>query len=195
MTEEQEKWYERETAAFRAWWEADGEKTYSETPTMAAGAGWLKRAESAAPPVSVADTDIERGAFRYAYDHDLSKAFPSEKSAPLDQTIRLLIKGWESADDADHCNMLRNVDAALGEYVSAPSAIEPSKWIAVEDRLPTQGMDVLIYHVLGDRDRPEVPHAYDVGWLLSSGWYFPWDRAGRNKPMFVTHWMPLPEAP
>jgi len=66
----------------------------------------------------------------------------------------------------------------------------------VSERLPELGVDVMIYHVLGDRDRPEVPHAYDVGWLLSNGWYFPWDR-GRDKqrPMFVTHWMPLPEPP
>jgi hypothetical protein len=46
--ESDEEWYEREKAAFRAWWESEGEKAFSVTPTMAAGAGWLKRAESAA---------------------------------------------------------------------------------------------------------------------------------------------------
>lgn len=43
-----DEWYEREKTAFRAWWESDdNEKTFSSTPTMAAGAGWFARAEAA----------------------------------------------------------------------------------------------------------------------------------------------------
>lgn len=46
-SETDEAWYERETAAFKAWWESEGEKKFSASPTMAAGAGWLARAEAA----------------------------------------------------------------------------------------------------------------------------------------------------
>lgn len=43
--ESDSEWYEREKAEFIAWWESEGQKKFSETPTMAAGAGWFKRAE------------------------------------------------------------------------------------------------------------------------------------------------------
>lgn len=45
--ESPDEWYERERAAFIAWWESEGQKKFSETPTLAAGAGWLARAEAA----------------------------------------------------------------------------------------------------------------------------------------------------
>ena len=70
-----------------------------------------------------------------------------------------------------------------------------AKWIKAEKRKPKRYTDVLIYHVLGDTDRSEVPHAWDVAWWTGKEWYFPWDRADRQKPMFVTHWMPLPRKP
>lgn len=41
-----EAWYERERAAFIAWWESEGEKKFGATPTMAAGAGWFAKAEA-----------------------------------------------------------------------------------------------------------------------------------------------------
>jgi hypothetical protein len=41
-----DEWYEREKAAFIAWWESEGQKKFGETPTLAAGAGWLARAEA-----------------------------------------------------------------------------------------------------------------------------------------------------
>lgn len=45
-----DEWYERERNAFIAWWESEGQKKFSDTPTLAAGAGWLARAEAARPP-------------------------------------------------------------------------------------------------------------------------------------------------
>ena len=75
---------------------------------------------------------------------------------------------------------------------STPSA---SGWIKAEDRKPAFHQEVMIYHVLGDRDRPEVPHGFDVAWWTKEGWLFPWDRGDRQRPMFVTHWKPLPEKP
>ena len=41
-----DEWYERERAAFIAWWEADEGKKFSGNPTLAAGAAWFARAES-----------------------------------------------------------------------------------------------------------------------------------------------------
>lgn len=53
----QDEWYERERAAFIVWWEAEGQNQFSETPTLAAGAGWLARAEAmnAAPEITDAE--------------------------------------------------------------------------------------------------------------------------------------------
>lgn len=41
------EWYERERAAFIAWWESEGQKKFGADPTLAAGAGWLARADAA----------------------------------------------------------------------------------------------------------------------------------------------------
>lgn len=43
--ESPDEWYERERAAFIAWWESEGQKKFGEAPTLAAGAGWFARAE------------------------------------------------------------------------------------------------------------------------------------------------------
>jgi hypothetical protein len=50
--ESPDDWYVRERDAFRVWWEAGGRETYSETSTMAAGAGWLARAERHSTPAT-----------------------------------------------------------------------------------------------------------------------------------------------
>ena len=68
-------------------------------------------------------------------------------------------------------------------------------WIKVTDGLPDDGVNVLIYHVLGDRDRSEVPHAFDVACVLDGKWILPWDRDGKNHIVWVTHWRPLPLEP
>lgn len=47
---ESQEWYERERAAFIAWWESEGQEKFSATPTLAAGAGWFARAEAASSP-------------------------------------------------------------------------------------------------------------------------------------------------
>lgn len=71
------------------------------------------------------------------------------------------------------------------------------QWIAVSERLPKDGDEVLVCHVLGDRGGS--PRGYDVATLTRSDpetWVFPWDRSGNNPPpQWVTHWMPLPPPP
>jgi hypothetical protein len=44
-----DEWYERERAAFIAWWESEGQAKFGATPTLAAGAGWLAKAEAVRP--------------------------------------------------------------------------------------------------------------------------------------------------
>jgi hypothetical protein len=50
-----DEWYEREKAAFIAWWESEGQKKFGETPTLAAGAGWLARAEAVRSETALTD--------------------------------------------------------------------------------------------------------------------------------------------
>jgi hypothetical protein len=45
VSESPDEWYARERAAFISWWESEGQAKFSETPTIAAGAGWFARAE------------------------------------------------------------------------------------------------------------------------------------------------------
>ena len=61
-----------------------------------------------------------------------------------------------------------------------------NRWISVEERLPEDGVDVLIY----DRENLEAPissasHRSGRGWVCDLELYF-------DGP---THWMPLPEPP
>jgi hypothetical protein len=53
--ESPDEWYEREKAAFIAWWESEGQKKFGETPTLAAGAGWLARAEAMRSETALTD--------------------------------------------------------------------------------------------------------------------------------------------
>lgn len=70
-------------------------------------------------------------------------------------------------------------------------------WVSTADGMPEHGQEVLIFHVLGDAGRS--PTGIDVAWWfgLEKGWTFPWDRdhLPLQKPRWVTHWMPLPDAP
>jgi hypothetical protein len=68
------------------------------------------------------------------------------------------------------------------------------EWIPVTEKLPNTDADVLVHHILGDRDR--CPRACDVAAYINGEWIFPWDRGQLNPPPdWVTHWMPLPEPP
>ncbi len=61
-----------------------------------------------------------------------------------------------------------------------------SDWIKVEDRLPEEGVSVLVsYHGLG----PTI--AYPIGTKGILQW---WHSAGHHA-INVTHWQPLPEPP
>ena len=57
-----------------------------------------------------------------------------------------------------------------------------SEWISVDDTLPSQAEDVLMYD----------------GWVITIGWYnlHVFETQSPDQVMFdITHWMPLPEPP
>ena len=96
----------------------------------------------------------------------------------------------------------RRCDASLGAHNAVEqwnrrahlAAGSGEGWVSVETRLPDDGAEVLVYHVLGDQARS--PRAYDIAAFMNGKWIFMWDRGGLNPPpQWVTHWQPLPPAP
>lgn len=57
------------------------------------------------------------------------------------------------------------------------------KWISVEERLPEEEVQVLVYGRI----------FMDIGWILDSKWKSEYINAYDDDE--ITHWMPLPEAP
>lgn len=67
-------------------------------------------------------------------------------------------------------------------------------WVSTDVRLPKERVEVLVCHILGDRDR--CPRAYDVAAYWDGAWHFPWDRTNQNpEPQWVLWWMPIPKEP
>jgi hypothetical protein len=65
-----DEWYERERAAFIAWWESEGQAKFGATPTLAAGAGWLAKAEAVRPearPTKPFDEAARKIIVKYAH--------------------------------------------------------------------------------------------------------------------------------
>ncbi len=81
----------------------------------------------------------------------------------------------------EECTKVMNADA-FG-YIQQLEALVP-RWISVEDRLPEQGAMALCY----TRNYIEV-----LQWDGKSGLWF--GLRTINPKGYVTHWMPLPEAP
>lgn len=74
------------------------------------------------------------------------------------------------------------------------------EWISVEDRLPTNDDDVLVYNPkdgisIGEFDLAKVHGYYEEDgsyFITNSGWETEYSWAPYMSP---THWMPLPEPP
>lgn len=92
------------------------------------------------------------------------------------------------------CNneeQVKIIEAALDLY---ENSLRPGQWIDVNERLPADGEEVLLYHCLGDSRRGD--HARDVASYINGKWIFPWDRGELNpRPRWPVAWAPLPAEP
>ena len=100
-------------------------------------------------------------------------------------------------DDIYPTLVCSNFDA-VGEgalaYIQQLEAQAP-KWISVEERLPEDDIDVLVY-AIGNNEESVIAmtsythnmHGYNI-----EGWRSPWQYFFHEYK--ITHWMPLPEPP
>ena len=64
-----------------------------------------------------------------------------------------------------------------------------SEWISVEERLPEKGIEVLVALKIGDRVSVDTDRIYFGKWLNYGKFGCACEKG------YVTHWLPLPEAP
>ena len=114
-----------------------------------------------------------------------------QKSLETMRQVLVCASAWEP-----RARLLGNVTAydieAMCKFFLDPKRRDPG-WISVEDRLPSAGLDVLVYdpswprpwvgylHVTDDK---AIRTDDDVEWLFSDGAH-----------CTPTHWQPLPEPP
>lgn len=63
-----------------------------------------------------------------------------------------------------------------------------SEWISVEERLPQEGIEVIVALQIGDRLAVDTDRIHGREW-------FAYGSRGYRGSGYVTHWMPLPEVP
>ena len=86
----------------------------------------------------------------------------------------------------DECHQIRLTDSQLALLRNPP------RWIPVSERLPEEGVRVLVCNIYGG----SLPNQGDTGYVVDNGvmegeeWCIPDDLF-----FHVTHWMPLPEPP
>lgn len=92
----------------------------------------------------------------------------------------------------DGCAKERVQDAL--DYIRQLEAQVP-KWISVEERLPEDNNNVLVYaignnenSIIAMTDYTHNMHGYNI-----EGWHSPWQYFFYEYK--ITHWMPLPEGP
>ena len=89
------------------------------------------------------------------------------------------------------------VDALLKDalaYIQQLEAVQP-KWISVEDRLPEDNLNVLVY-AIGDNENSVIAmtsYTHKMYGYNIEGWRSPWQYFFYEYK--ITHWMPLPEPP
>ena len=64
------------------------------------------------------------------------------------------------------------------------------EWISVKDRLPEEGVPVLVTGVVKKGDHP-----YLVDYIYKDDWFWWPMNYNRTRGFVITHWMPLPEPP
>lgn len=81
---------------------------------------------------------------------------------------------------ADMSNIMRN-------WVCRQPTIPAPQWISVEDRLPEDASDVLVVAFWHEKYQVLTGWHSLGGWLVTAG--------DEERPLDVTHWMPLPTNP
>lgn len=118
---------------------------------------------------------------------NMHSAIPEEK---LTEAYRLLLEMRgncvKHADDQYDDPKREAKYEALNIAMNAMGRSIPSRWISVEERLPEDGKNVLIFV----RTMSRWWHM-EVDWHTGNSWY---NNAETNWNK-ITHWMPLPEPP
>ena len=99
--------------------------------------------------------------------------------------------GWmEASDRASEASAQYNFYKDTLEALAAHP-----KWISVEDRLPEDNLNVLVYAIGNNKNSVIAMTGYThkmYGYNID-GWRSPWQYFFYEYK--ITHWMPLPEAP
>lgn len=123
-----------------------------------------------------------------------------KKSYDLTEITRLLLemrencvpKAGNAYEDPNRAEKYDALNAAI-DLINNPSII--SRWISVKDRLPEDGVRVLV-SANSKSDDPVVAvthYTHSLYGFNIKGWVEPWQYFFFEHE--ITHWMPLPEPP
>jgi hypothetical protein len=93
--------------------------------------------------------------------------------------VKLLKLEKTNDDSYDHPSIAYKLEQLFLEKLS--------KWISVEDKLPQEKKEVIIWYFGEYSKKDEIA----IGWYEDENWYCP--TAGEEELLLVTHWQPLPE--
>lgn len=112
---------------------------------------------------------------------------------PIDDAILILKEEYKQRVDgyATHLSYGGNCDPAEEVHIDALgmaiSALEKTKWISVDDRLPEEKVDCIVHYKHAYCDNDDY---WAIGMCFYDGEKFQIDQAYK-----VTHWMQLPKPP
>lgn len=88
-------------------------------------------------------------------------------------------------------DQLKQLGVAFGEKVNG----KLPRWISVEERLPEDDADVLVYAIDNNENSciAMTSYTHNMHGFHIEGWYSPWQYFFNEHT--ITHWMPLPEPP
>ena len=102
----------------------------------------------------------------------------------------------KSIDAMNYIRQLENHIGELTEKVAQLEAAQP-KWISVEERLPDDDVDVIVYIASKKENVDSViaitQYTHSMYGYNLEGWCSPWQYCFWDRK--VTHWMPIPQMP